>query len=242
MGCKECLGRYGLLACSIIFCIGMIVSTSTPQWISTEIKQSTKSRTVTEFGPFYSRSQDCVVVNLDSNFEPIEECTKWEQTEIGEDDCGTFLSGNQDQDLADKICRQHNTWRYIAMCCMFIVVVTSVLVAVATFTQCLTCGCCGGSFDYLASIAYWIEVGLSIVAWSFAISVVMLIRGETFQGLVESEAEEIEELEDIAKGSFLWGFWLFAFTGTIVGMFCATFASWAADGSILSCLTCCCRK
>jgi hypothetical protein len=236
MGCKSFLGRYGLLVFSIVFCIGMLISTVSPSWVSTDIHYSTRLRTVTEFGPFYSRSRDCTVVGLDEDFEPIEECTDWVDNEIDNDDCKAF---SDDEDLIEKVCRQHNTWRVLAILCMLIVGVTSILVAVATCTQCFTCGCCGGSFDWFASIAYWIEVGLSIVAWSFTISTVTTLRGESFQGLLEAEAENIEEVDDVLEGNFLWGFWLFIFSGTFVGSLCAIFAGWAAEGSLASCFTNC---
>lgn len=164
------------------------------------------------------------------------------------------------------------------MVCMLIVAVTTILVCAATCTQvrtlriflfvleqctvvcsimfltgkkCITCGCCGGSFDMIASIAYWIEVALSIVAWSFAISVVTIVRDEAFTDVIAGEAENIGSIsgvEEITDGNFLYGFWLFIFCGTFVGSLCAIFAGWAAEGSCLGCfvdaVAClfCCKK
>lgn len=244
------MGRYGLLVCSVVFCIGMLVSTLTPSWISSEIENpTTGSTTIIEFGPFYSRSRDCTPLSLDANGEVTEEeCTDWVGDEIDNDDCHAF---SDSEEIKEKICKQHNTWRYLAMLCMLIVLVTSILVAAATCTQCVTCGCCGGSFDMIASIAFWVEVLLSIVAWSFCVSVVTILRGEAFTDLLVEEAENIggiQEVTDIADGNFLWGFWIFILSGTIIGALCATFAGWAAEGSFLNCLVdavaClfCCKK
>ena len=141
------------------------------------------------------------------------------------------------------------------MLCLFIVIGTAIMVGVAFCTQCVTCGCCGGSIDMIAMICYWVEVALSIVTWSFCISVVTIIRDQEFTDILTEEAQnlaQVEEVMDITEGHFLWGFWVFIFSGTVMGAVCATFADWAADGSclrmiknlitgVVSCL-CCCKK
>lgn len=237
MGCQECVGRYGLLVCAVIFSVGMLISTLTPSWIETTIEQpDTGLTTFIAFGPFSSQSRECKV---NASTGEAEDCTDWISQELGQDDCLTF---SENEDIKEKLCRQHNTWRVLAMLCMLIVVGTAILVAAATCTQCVTCGCCGGSFDMIASIAYWLEVAISIVCWSFCISVVMIIRDEDFTEIVASEAENIgsiQNVKDITDGNFLWGFWLFIFSGTFVGSLCAIFADWAAEGSLLRCLTDC---
>lgn len=249
MGCKECIGRYGLIVSAVIFTLGVLVSSTTPSWISTIIDNPITGFTQEiEFGPFYSRNRNCSYVADATTGNETAECSDWETKEMENDDCESF-SG--DADVAEKICRQHNTWRILAMLCFIIVVGTGIMVLVATLTQCVTCGCCGGSFDMIAMIAYWLEVVLSIVCWSFCISVVTIIQDVDFLDLATEEAENIAGLtkvDDLVNGSFLWGFWLFIFTGTIMGAVCATLADWAAENSCLrlitNCVAClfCCKK
>ncbi|CAB9518620.1 expressed unknown protein [Seminavis robusta] len=254
MGCKECLGRYGLMVTAVCFTLGVIVSTSSPSWISTSVENPvTGGSLVIEFGPFYSRNKTCSSLTSTTTTSSEPDCTDWSQAGIDTDDCNNF--GVTDATVLEKLCTQHNAWRVIAEFCLFIVVGTGILVIVAMCTQCITCGCCGGTFDQLAMIFYWIEVILSIAAWSLCISVVSMLRGEDIQTILLGEFENVQQLENvegIVDGNFLWGFWLFLFSGTVMGALCAIFADWAAEGSLLSCLfscissTCacifCCKK
>jgi hypothetical protein len=92
----------------------------------------------------------------------------------------------------------------------------------------------------------WIEVILSVVCWSFAISVVTMIRDESLDSLLYDEFENLASIKnvtsaeslitDVTQGNFLWGFWLFLISGTICGGLCAIFAQWAAEGSLLNCV------
>ena len=246
MGCTSCLGRYGLLIASIVFTIGMLTSTTTPSWLRStrtieDLSTSYRLRIQYEFGPFNSRTRNCThasgAVTRDGTPLP-DECTDWETSEISKESCRDFTEIEQ----VDKLCTQQNTWRILAMMCLFIVLGTAICVGLATFTQCLTCGCCGGSFDMIASVAYWIEVALSIVAWSFAISVVMMLKDQSITDLVQDEFDNIQNVEnvtDLTEGNFLWGFWVFIFSGTFLGAVCATFAGWAAEGSFLKCFADC---
>jgi len=240
MGCKACLGRYGLLVAAVLFTCGVISSTVSPSWVSTTIDDG-RQKSEIEFGPFYSRTRTCTYLTVDMS---EQDCTDWETDEISGDCDSDFVTSgsNSTAEVQAKLCRQQNTWRILAMLCLFIVVGTGIMVLLASFTQCLTCGCCGGSFDTIASIAYWIEVALSIVSWSFCISVVTIINDSSFTDLVQEEASNIVQLEDVTglvEGNFLWGFWIFIASGTVLGAVCATLADWAGEGSILQCLFCC---
>jgi hypothetical protein len=245
---KECLGRYGLMVTAVLFSLGVVISTVSPSWISQSLQNypTTGQSMVVEFGPFYSRNRTCTSADDEST------CAPWGPSGINADDCNYFKLAVSDPDTQDKLCTQNNAWRVMAMFCNFIVVGTAILVGVATFTQCLTCGCCGGSFDVIAMIAYWIEVVLSIIAWGLCISVVTILRGEDVQDIVLEEFQNIQnaqDIEDFEVGSgFLWGFWLFIFSGTFMGALSAIFADWASEGSLLKCLgNCvlcllCCKK
>jgi hypothetical protein len=243
---KECLGRYGLMVTAVAFSLGVVISTVSPSWISQSMQEPTTGQyMVVEFGPFYSRNRTCTSADDEST------CAPWGQSGINSEDCEYFKMAVSDPDTQDKLCTQNEAWRILAMFCNFIVVGTAILVGLATFTQCLTCGCCGGSFDVIAMIAYWIEVLLSIVAWSLCISVVSILRGEDVQDIVWGEVQNIQDMQsaqNIVDGNFLWAFWLFLFSGTVMGALCAVFADWASDGSLLKCLgncvACllCCKK
>ena len=144
---------------------------------------------------------------------------------ISKDDC-------QQIETADisttKFCKNLMSWRVFSQICGIITLITAALVLAGFCCNCVTCGCCGGSFDQIAVFGYWIEVFLSIVAWSLALSVMFILRG--FEGV---------------ESNVLWGFWLFLVSGTICGGICATLADWAAESSLLKCLfdiLCCCFK
>lgn len=261
MGCTDCVGRYGLMVFSVLFVLGVMVSTTSPSWISTTVANPLTGTTlITEYGPFNTRDRNCTTGSTDE-----VDCTEWETRPIDKEDCTAFTdipigeTGNQTEiEIKEEICRQNTTWRALAEICVLIVMGTAILVALATTTQCITCGCCGGSFDQLAMVLCWIEVILSIVCWSFAISVVTMIRGvdattlfwdevDTFShidfaeftnitGVTSAEAAVGDAVTDITSGNFLWGFWLFMISGTVCGALCATFAGWAAEGSLLKCV------
>uniref|UniRef100_A0A7R9W1U4 Uncharacterized protein n=1 Tax=Pseudictyota dubia TaxID=2749911 RepID=A0A7R9W1U4_9STRA len=126
---------------------------------------------------------------------------------------------------------QTNTWRITAIICFIAQFVTAALVCMGACCQAFTCGCCGASLDLLAMIIYWIEVILSIVAWSFAIVANNMVNNANVEGV---------------GGGYEWAFWLFIVTGTILGAICAMLTSWASDDSIIRkcfrCVFCCCRK
>lgn len=222
----SCIGRYGLMITSVLFVSGVIISTSSPNWIATIVDNPATGITLeTEYGPFYSRNRTCPTAGSE------DDCTDWEQHGIKKEDCDAFTTislaetgGLTELEAKEDICRQNTAWRALAELCFFIVVGTAILVAAATFTQCLTCGCCGGSFDQLAMVLCYIEVILSIACWSIVISVVTMIRGEDFQTIVVEEYETLSQisnvtdiesaLNNVSQGNFLWGFWLFMISGT----------------------------
>ena len=233
MGCKECLGRWGLPIFTILFCTGVLLSTSSPEWIKTTKDPAFDSGGVSvvtfeyDFGPFYSRNRTC---------DPRNGCRDWNYNEVSQEDCdwvvndinydnAASLELLQDNSTSAKLCRQNTTWRAMAMICWIIVIVAGVLVLLACCIQGLTCGCCGGSVDFIVMILYSVEVACSIVAWSFTISTVYLLR----------------DLEDTESAEFGWGFQLFIISGTILGLVCMTLSDWASEGSILKCLSDCCK-
>ena len=235
MCCKACFGRWSMMLFSIAFAGGVLMSTLSPMWIET-IKEDpafadtdVTSLTTLEyqFGPFYSRNRTC---------DPRNGCDDWNQHGVSTEDCNWVVNETslalEDNSMDQKLCRHNTTWRVFAMFCIFIVIITGGLIFVACCIQGFTCGCCGGSINVIVSILCWIEVLFSILAWSFAISTVVLLR----------------DLDDTDSADFLWGFWIFLLSGTILGGVCAVLSDWAAEGSILKCaLNCfkcvvCCGK
>ena len=67
----------------------------------------------------------------------------------------------------------------------------------------------------MANFLFWVEVILSIVVWSFAISSLSLIKSSP----------------SVSSSGYQWGFWLFIATGTVVGALAAWMADWAAEDS-----------
>lgn len=235
MGCKECLGRYGVVLFGLMFSFGVLTTVASPSWISiikNDLGDASKTLEI-NIGPFYSQNRTCTSGTS---------CSDWIQAPIDAQDCDWEIDTTNirdtgevmgDTSMSGKLCRHNTTWRVMAMICGYIVVINGILILLAFFTQCLTCGCCGGSFDYIAIFFYWIEVCCSIVAWSFTISTVYLYRDES----------------DTQSSEYLWGFYLFILSGTICGAICAGLAGWAAEGSFLKCIgdtikciICCGRK
>jgi len=219
MGCcspKECAGKWGIIFFATAFTCGVIASVAGAGWISTSYKLDDGSGSITQqqLGPFYSQVRVC-----DNSDPPV--CPDWTSVEISMDDCN--LIPKEDGNTS-KFCNNLNTWRVCTILCSIITFITACLVLAGFLCTCVTCGCCGGSFDQIAVLGYWIEVLVSIIAWSFAISVMYILRG--FEGV---------------DSNLSWGFWLFVASGTIFGGICATLADWAAESSILKRL-CCCLK
>lgn len=148
----SCIGRYGLMVTSVLFVGGVIISTTSPSWIATVVDNpATLSSLETEYGPFYSRSRTC------GTAFGQESCTDWEQSPLAKEDCSDFatisiaeVEGMTQLEAKEEVCRKNTAWRALAEICSLIVTGTAILVALATTTQCITCGCCGGSFDQLA--------------------------------------------------------------------------------------------
>ena len=83
----------------------------------------------------------------------------------------------------------------------------------------------------ISNVLFWMEVILSIVAWSFAIV----------------SLREIKTSPAVTDSGYQWGFWLFIASGTVLGAIAAWMADWAAEDSCLRgvwhCVTCRgCRK
>lgn len=98
-----------------------------------------------------------------------------------------------------KLCRHLATWRVTGIICLVLVVVGGSLVFAASCCQMVTCGCCGNSLTCVANVLFWIEVALSIVTWSFAISSLSIVKGHPA----------------VSDSSYQWGFWLFLVSGTV---------------------------
>ena len=152
-----------------------------------------------------------------------ETCGKWVQKTVDLSDCDSV-----GQDV-EKLCGQLATWRSMGIICLILVLIGGGLVFMASCCQIVTCGCCGNSLTCISNLIFWVEVVLSIVAWSFAISSLKLI--ETGPTVTSTE--------------YQWGFWLFLFSGTVFGALAAITADWAAEDSFLRgifhCFTCCFR-
>ena len=185
MGCcspKECAGKWGIIFFATAFTIVVFASVSASDWVS-----ASSGRVQQQLGPFYSQVRVC-----DYSDPPV--CPDdWTLVELSMDDCYSIST----ETLTDtiKLCNNLYTWRLFTILCSIITFITACLVLVG-FINCVTCGCCGGSFDQIAVLGYWIEVLVSIVTWSFAISVRYTLR----------------ELYGI-DSDLLWGFWLFVASG-----------------------------
>ena len=216
MGFKEGTGKLMVFIFTIIFNIGVIASCCSPQWIiltASEVNAQNQEQIEVQYGPFYSQTRTCTG----------SECTGWGKS-VDISDC-KYVEGS-----SGKLCNHLNTWRTLAICCLIIVLIGGFLVLAGCCCQCLTCGCVGNSMDCIVNMLFWIEVVLSIVAWSFVISFVNIIR----------------DAPQILSTGYLWGFWVFISSGTILGAIYAITADWAAESSFFRsffrCLTCRCNK
>ena len=178
-----------------------------------------------QFGPFYGMSRTCV--RRDGG---ASSCSSWETTAIDLSDCEKVDDPSSSIDL-EKLCNQMNTWRSLGIACLCLVLIGGMLVFAASCCQIVTCGCCGNSLTCVSNVLFWIEVILSIVCWSFAISSLHIIK----------------DAPSVTESGYEWGFWVFIATGTVVGALAAWMADWAAEDSCLRgvwhCITCrSCRK
>jgi len=256
------IGRYGLIVTSIIFVGGVLISTSSPSWVETHTTLGGGTTVLeTQFGPFFSRNRTCMTTASGQVANETSDCNDWTTGGIEADDCQMFVGTDAQYtpEVEDKLCQQFTAWRVLAEMCVLIVVGTGIFVAVATLTQCITCGCCGGSFQLIAMWLCWLEVILSIAAWSLVISTVSMMRNEDILTVLQEEGNAVYDATAAAissenamameavytEGYFLWGFWLFMVCGTVFGIFSAILADWASDGSLLKCVSnilCCCFK
>uniref|UniRef100_A0A7S1YTP6 Uncharacterized protein n=1 Tax=Trieres chinensis TaxID=1514140 RepID=A0A7S1YTP6_TRICV len=214
MGFKSGTGKCLVIIFSVLFSCGVIASVHAPDWMKlTSINEEDDSTTLySNYGPFYSMNRTCDEAN----------CTEWESRAISTGDCERIVTYTGQVD-GDKLCSHVEIWRTISIVCFLIVILSGLFVLAATCCECFTLGCCGESFHLVAMFLFWIEVSLSIVAWSFVISSMRFIQ----------DAPQVDE------ASYGWSFWLFIFSGSVLGAICATLADWAAEDSIcVKCYSC----
>eukprot|EP00567_Pseudictyota_dubia_P014232 CAMPEP_0197439440 /NCGR_PEP_ID=MMETSP1175-20131217/6189_1 /TAXON_ID=1003142 /ORGANISM="Triceratium dubium, Strain CCMP147" /LENGTH=227 /DNA_ID=CAMNT_0042969357 /DNA_START=161 /DNA_END=844 /DNA_ORIENTATION=- len=224
MGIKSGTGKVCIILFSIVYSLGFWVSVFSPSWLSLTYSDPNSNNAggyiESRLGPFYGQTQACTANGV---------CTGWRAAAIDTSDCDR-VEQEAGAGVGDY-CRKTNTWRITAIICFIAQFVTAALVCMGACCQAFTCGCCGASLDLLAMIIYWIEVILSIVAWSFAIVANNMVNNANVEGV---------------GGGYEWAFWLFIVTGTILGAICAMLTSWASDDSIIRkcfrCVFCCCRK
>lgn len=223
---KRGMGKCMVFFFTIVFGLGVVISTSAPNWIgfvSTVPETNPVEKTYVNWGPFYGQYKTCT----ESPDGQSQTCSKWKQRSFDLSDCDTI--GDNKGDNIKKLCGQLGTWRSMAIICLILVLIGGGLVFMASCCQMVTCGCCGNSLTCISNVIFWIEVVLSIVAWSFTISSLKLI----------ATAPSVTHTE------YQWGFWLFLFSGTVFGAMAAWMADLAAEDSCLRgafhCLTCCFR-
>jgi len=219
---KRGMGKCLVLFFTIVFGMGVIISTSSPNWIAFKADDLTnvnESHEV-EWGPFYGQYRTCFTKEGGGT-----QCDKWSTKSIDDNDCNAIEESGGDGDL-QKLCNKITTWRATGIMCLILVLIGGGLVFAASCCQMVTCGCCGNSLTCISNVLFGGEVILSIVSWSFAISSL---------NMIESSAQ-------VTSSEYQWGFWLFLFTGTVVGFLAAWMADWAAEDSCLRgiwhCITC----
>ena len=147
-----------------------------------------------------------------------KKCGKWVLKSVDLSDCEAVQGSNSipDDDLK-TLCNKISTWRSTGIICLILMLVGGGLVFAASCCQMVTCGCCGNSLTCIANVLFGIEVILSIVTWSFAISSLRFIKSGP----------------SVTSTEYQWGFWLFLVSGTIAGALATWMADWAAEDSCL---------
>jgi len=226
MGCcdmKQGTGKCMVFFFTVIFALGVTISTLSPNWIGFHAEDKTREGVTIqiEYGPFYGQSRHCTSILDAVSGNTITTCTGWESKEVNLDDCDKIGDSSE-----EKLCNHLATWRVMGVFCLLLTLGGAGLVLAASCCQCLTCGCCGNSLTCISNVLFWAEVLLSIVTWSFTISSYRLIKGAA----------------TVSSTEYQWGFWLFIASGTILGAIAAWMADWAAEDSALrgiwQCLTC----
>lgn len=219
---KRGAGKCLVFFFTIAFGLGVIISTSSPNWIgftADSLTRENESREVA-WGPFYGQYRTCTTQEDGS-----AKCGKWKMKTVDLSDCEVIDNSNVEGDLR-TLCNHVATWRSTGIMCMILMLIGGGLVFAASCCQMVTCGCCGNSLICISNVLFGIEVVLSIVTWSFAIASLKLI--ETGPSVTSTE--------------YQWGFWLFLISGTIIGGLATWMADWAAEDSclrgILRCITC----
>lgn len=209
----ECLAKWGSLACSIAFIAGVFSSVVAPDWILLRSAPDPNQNNVyieAEIGPFYSQGRSCV------NYFNTTMCSDYMTKALATNDCQNYDFGGSN--APHKLCDQLNIWRFLAWICLVLVVFNGLCVFGGGIIEFITCGCLGGSLDFIAMVISGLEVVTSIVAWSFAISSMYLFRGF---------------LTD-AKVELGWGFGLFVGCGTLLGVLSASLLEVASEDSRLA--------
>lgn len=219
---KRGAGKCLVFFFTIVFGLGVIIATSSPNWISFVATKGTTSSEV-EWGPFYGQHRTCTLTDGTNT-----SCGSWKQKTVDLSDCEDVPG---DSDDVQKLCSHLATWRSTGIICLILVLIGGGLVFMASCCQVVTCGCCGNSLTCISNMLFWIEVILSIVTWSFSITSLKMIKTHP----------------SVTSTAYQWGFWLFIASGTICGALAAWMADWAAEDSCLrgawNCILCRpCRK
>mmetsp|Transcript_12317 Transcript_12317/g.28067 ORF Transcript_12317/g.28067 Transcript_12317/m.28067 type:complete len:232 (-) Transcript_12317:91-786(-) len=196
-----CCSKWGVFVFTVLFGLGVIISTTAPNWIGFHANDRDDQSLSHEvnYGPFYGRSREC----RDGT------CGRWTFRAINPQDCTEVQS-----DL-ESLCKQMDTFRGAGITCLTLTMIGGALVLAATCCQVLTCGCCGNSLTCVSNVLFGLETMLSVVAWSFAIATQQTIKSGP----------------NVTESFYQWGFWLFLASGTILGGFTTMLADWAADDS-----------
>mmetsp|Transcript_8047 Transcript_8047/g.17450 ORF Transcript_8047/g.17450 Transcript_8047/m.17450 type:complete len:254 (-) Transcript_8047:57-818(-) len=220
MGCcgRDCCdpkrgtGKCLVFFFTIIFGLGVIISTSAPNWIAFTVDdlENTKLSHDVEWGPFYGQYRTCTT---DENGNV--NCEKWTQKTVDLSDCEA-IQGTDAAELK-ALCDKLGTWRSTGIICLCLVLIGGCLVFAASCCQMVTCGCCGNSLTCISNVIFGTEVVLSIVSWSFAIA----------------SLKDIKEGPSVTHSAYQWAFWLFIATGTVVGALATWMADWASEDSCL---------
>eukprot|EP00566_Odontella_aurita_P023317 CAMPEP_0113565964 /NCGR_PEP_ID=MMETSP0015_2-20120614/22463_1 /TAXON_ID=2838 /ORGANISM="Odontella" /LENGTH=205 /DNA_ID=CAMNT_0000468207 /DNA_START=159 /DNA_END=773 /DNA_ORIENTATION=- /assembly_acc=CAM_ASM_000160 len=205
MDFKSGTGKCCILAFSLAFSLGFWISIFSPSWLTLAYRDSSGGvvdggYVESRLGPFYGQTRTCTSEGV---------CFGWQAAVIDISDCDA-VKANSGELLGDY-CLMTNTWRGLAICCFVIQFFAALLICLGVTCQAFTCGGCGASFDLIAMLLFWIEVFVSIVAWSFGIVSVNMVNNS--------------EIEGVSSG-YEWGFWLFIATGTILGAICAWLTDW----------------
>mmetsp|Transcript_5257 Transcript_5257/g.11933 ORF Transcript_5257/g.11933 Transcript_5257/m.11933 type:complete len:230 (+) Transcript_5257:86-775(+) len=214
---KQGTGKCLVFFFTILFGLGVTISTLSPNWITFVTTDETRggSYDEVEWGPFYGQFRTCTGGDGGS-------CGKWQTKSLDTSDCDSI----EGYDDIQTLCRHLNTWRITGILCLCLVLIGGGLVFAASCCQMVTCGCCGNSLTCISNVLFWAEVLLSIVTWAFAISSLSLIKAGP----------------SVSSSGYQWGFWLFLFSGTVFGAIAAWMADWAAEDSALrgiwQCITC----